>query len=53
MSGDDSSSDAVAGRTEMANCASTSNHFFATSGKELDEIFANIAKQITDLRLTQ
>ena len=53
MSGDDADADAVAGRTEMANCASTSNHFFATSGQELDEIFANIAKQITDLRLTQ
>ncbi|WP_394154077.1 pilus assembly protein TadG-related protein [Loktanella salsilacus] len=53
MSGDDNDSDAVAGRTEMAKCASTTNHFFATSGAELDEIFANIAEQITDLRLTQ
>jgi Flp pilus assembly protein TadG len=53
MSGDDNDADAVSGRTEMSKCASSTNHFFATSGQELDEIFANIAKQITDLRLTQ
>lgn len=52
MSGDDDSADAVTGRTQMSNCATTPNHFFATSGQELDEIFERIAKQITDLRLT-
>ena len=53
MSGDDSSADAELGRTEMASCASSANHFFTTSGAELEQIFARIAEQITDLRLTQ
>ena len=53
MSGDDDSPEAVSGRQEMANCAADANRFFATSGPELDQIFQQIAKQITALRLTQ
>ena len=53
MSGDDTSPEAVSGREEMAKCAGDANNFFATSGPELDQIFAQIARQITSLRLTQ
>ena len=53
MSGDDNSPEAVSGRAEMAKCAGDANNFFATSGPELDQIFAQIARQITALRLTQ
>ena len=53
MSGDDTSSDAAAGRSAMAACAGDANNFFATSGAELEQIFDQIARQITDLRLTQ
>ena len=53
MSGDDNSPEAVSGREEMAKCAGDANNFFATSGPELDQIFAQIARQITALRLTQ
>lgn len=53
MSGDNNEPKDVAGRTAMENCASSKNHFFKTSGGELNEIFDRIAKQITDLRLTQ
>ena len=53
MSGDDDSPEAVSGREEMAKCAGDANNFFATSGPELDQIFAQIARQITSLRLTQ
>ncbi|MBU2359393.1 MAG: pilus assembly protein [Alphaproteobacteria bacterium] len=53
MSGDNNGPQDIAGRTAMEKCASTKNHFFKTSGQELNEIFDRIAKQITDLRLTQ
>lgn len=53
MSGDDNSPEALSGRQEMANCAGDANRFFATSGPELEQIFRQISKQITALRLTQ
>ena len=53
MSGNDTSPEAASGRTEMSNCAGDSSRFFVTSGPELDQIFAQIARQITALRLTQ
>lgn len=40
------------GEQEMRNCASSTGHYYATSGAELVAIFEAIAKQITDLRLT-
>ena len=40
------------GEQEMRSCASSTGHFYATSGAELVAIFEAIAKQITDLRLT-
>lgn len=40
------------GAAEMKDCASTPGHFFEDEGGALDDIFANIAKQITDLRLS-
>ncbi|SHF36478.1 Flp pilus assembly protein TadG [Loktanella atrilutea] len=53
MSGDDNDQDDIDGRAAMEKCATSKNHFFKTSGQELNEIFDRIAKQITDLRLTQ
>lgn len=41
------------GATQMRNCASSTGHYFETSGDELVAIFEAIAAQITDLRLTQ
>lgn len=40
------------GEDEMRECASTTSHYFATEGEALNDIFENIAKQITDLRLS-
>lgn len=40
------------GRTELSSCASSTGHYFETTGDELTEIFEAIAGQITDLRLT-
>lgn len=42
----------TAGEVEMSNCASSTGHYYSTSGEELVDIFEAIAKQITDLRLT-
>lgn len=40
------------GEDEMRECASTTAHYYETEGEALQEIFENIAKQITDLRLS-
>ncbi len=40
------------GEDEMRDCASSSAHYFETEGAALNDIFANIAEQITDLRLS-
>ena len=40
------------GEDEMRQCASTPQHYFETEGDALIDIFENIAKQITDLRLS-
>ncbi|SEN57215.1 Putative Flp pilus-assembly TadE/G-like [Loktanella fryxellensis] len=53
MTGDNTDPEFTQGRNVMAACASSSNHFFLTSGAELNAIFEKIAEQITDLRLTQ
>ncbi len=53
MSGDDTSPEAISGRTEMSACAYKPSYFFATSGSNLNQIFQQISRQITDLRLTQ
>jgi len=41
------------GKVQMSNCASSTGHYFETSGSELVQIFEAIAEQITDLRLVQ
>jgi len=41
------------GADVMANCATTTNHFFNTNGDDLNSVFEAIAEQVTDLRLTQ
>ena len=41
------------GETVMADCASSANHYFNTNGDDLSAVFAAIAEQVTDLRLTQ
>jgi hypothetical protein len=40
------------GETEMGKCASSDTHFFSVTGGELETIFTEIAKQITELRLS-
>jgi Flp pilus assembly protein TadG len=40
------------GSSVMASCASSSAHYFQTQGDELTAIFASIAEQITELRLS-
>ncbi len=40
------------GQTQMRACASSTGHYYETSGDELTAIFEAIAEQITDLRLT-
>ncbi len=40
------------GKAQMSQCASSTGHYYETSGSELVAIFEAIAKQITDLRLT-
>lgn len=42
-----------AGERVMADCATTTNHYFNTNGDDLDAVFRAIAEQVTDLRLTQ
>ncbi len=37
----------------MQNCASTVNHFYRVSGKDISYAFTSIANQINQLRLTQ
>jgi hypothetical protein len=39
--------------TMMSQCASSSSHFFRVAGAELRQAFTAIARNITDLRLTQ
>ena len=41
------------GQTQMSQCATDPSFYYETSGAELTQIFEAIAKQITDLRLTQ
>lgn len=41
------------GTDQMAKCASSSAHFFNASGDQMESIFTAIAKQITELRLSQ
>lgn len=40
------------GEDEMRACATSGAHYFEDEGGALDDIFANIAQQITDLRLS-
>lgn len=40
------------GEDEMRKCATSPAYYFADEGGALNDIFANIAKQITDLRLS-
>ncbi len=40
------------GSSQMESCASSSAHYFTTQGDELTAIFAAIAEQITELRLS-
>ncbi len=42
-----------AGQAEMRDCASSAGHYFETSGKGIEQVFRTIARQITQLRLTQ
>lgn len=42
-----------AGQAEMRDCASSIGHYFETSGNGIDQVFRTIARQITQLRLTQ
>lgn len=37
----------------MRDCASSPSHFFATDGENISDVFASIARQINQLRLTQ
>ncbi|RYH03583.1 hypothetical protein EU805_07695 [Salipiger sp. IMCC34102] len=53
VTGEDNSSTAEAGRTEMRNCATEPSLFFKSTGANLDAIFEQISSQITALRLTQ
>lgn len=41
------------GITQLAACASSAAHFFNVSGDELENVFGSIAKQVTELRLSQ
>lgn len=40
------------GTTQMANCASSTGHFFDVSSDKMEETFEGIARQITELRLS-
>ncbi|MEL6682018.1 MAG: Tad domain-containing protein [Pseudomonadota bacterium] len=42
-----------AGASQMEQCAFTANYFFDAEETAIDDIFQNIARQITALRLTQ
>ena len=42
-----------AGKAALQNCASTAGHYFDVSGTDLSEAFAAIARQISQLKLTQ
>ncbi|SEP97447.1 Flp pilus assembly protein TadG [Loktanella sp. DSM 29012] len=53
VTGNDTSQEAIDGRTVMRNCANDPSQFFATTGANLGSIFSAIADQITELRLTQ
>lgn len=46
----DATSDGI---TQMNNCASSSAHFYNATGNDLDGIFTSIARQISELRLSQ
>ena len=41
------------GKAALQNCASTAGHYFDVKGKDLSEAFASIARQISQLKLTQ
>ena len=53
VTGDDTTAEAEAGRTLMRNCATAPSTYFTSNGANLDAIFAQIATQITELRLSQ
>jgi hypothetical protein len=37
----------------MAACATDANHYYNTNGNDLNSVFEAIARQVTQLRLTQ
>ena len=53
MGTDSNPTEDARGKLQLANCASGPSFYKETSGDELVAIFEAIAKQITDLRLTQ
>ena len=42
----------TAGSAALADCASSPSHFFNAAGTQISEVFAAIASDITQLKLT-
>lgn len=53
MGTDSNATEDARGKQQLRDCSSGPSFYYETSGAELVQIFEDIAKQITDLRLTQ